>query len=90
MEQSIEQFRKDLITKNPDVADKDAITLSDAINNAYQAMDLLTDLLLVEMEHTSCIECAKILSSSFGEMRIAFNAVSDLKEADSMFNEGHN
>jgi hypothetical protein len=52
-------------------------------------MDVLTDILLVEMENTSCIHCAKMQASSFDERRIAFNAVSELREANSIDSEGH-
>ena len=52
-------------------------------------MDVLTDILLVEMENTSCIHCAKMHASSFDERRIAFNAVSELREENSIDSEGH-
>ena len=42
-------------------------------------MDALTDLLLVEMEASTWIHCAKMLASTFGEMRLAFNAVAEVK-----------
>ena len=44
-------------------------------------MDVLTYILIVEMEESTCIHCAKMLASSFGEMCIAFNAVSEDREA---------
>ena len=52
-------------------------------------MDVLTDILLAEMEDTSCISCAKMHSSSFGEMRLAFNAVAELREAHCSDDEEH-
>ena len=52
-------------------------------------MDILTDILLVEMEDTSCISCAKTHASSFGEMRLAFNAVAELREAHCSDDEEH-
>lgn len=93
MEQSIEQFREGLITQNPDVTTTTTTTstkevsLVSAIQDAYQAMDILTDILLVEMEDTNCISCAKMHASSFGEMRLAFNAVAELREAHCNDNE---
>ena len=90
MEQSSDQFRKKLIEQNPDVADSQEITLDTAIENAYEALDVLTDLLLIEMEDTNCNHCAKMHASSFGEMRLAFNAVAELREAKDINNETHN
>jgi hypothetical protein len=52
-------------------------------------MDILTDILFAEMEDTNCIHCAKMLASSFGEMRLAFNAVSEVKEAYAEDDEPH-
>ena len=89
MEQSIEKFREGLITQNPDVTSVKEVSLPQAIKDAYHSMDVLTDLLLIEMEDTACIDCAKMLASSFGEMRIAFNAVSELKEAFDIESECH-
>ncbi len=81
MEQSVESFRQELITQNPDVSLTKEVTLVSAIDDAYKAMDVLTDILLLEIEGTTCISCAKMHASSFGEMRIAFNAVAELKSA---------
>ena len=89
MEKSIEQFRSELISKNPNVSDTKEVSIPQSINDAYEAMDILTDLLLVEMNDTSCIGCAKELASSFGEMRIAFNAVAELKSAYEIDAECH-
>ena len=50
MEQSVENFRQSLINQNPDVSLTKEVTLVSAIDNAYKAMDALTDMLLVEME----------------------------------------
>ena len=86
MEKPIEQFRAALINQNPDVTDTKTITIPEAINDAYRALDLLTDILAVEMEETSCVRCAMLLSTAFTEMRIAYNLVAELKEAD-LFNE---
>lgn len=80
MEQSVESFRQELITQNPDVSLTKEVTLVSAIDDAYKAMDTLTDMLLVEMEESTCIHCAKMLASTFGEMRLAFNAVAEVKE----------
>ena len=87
MEQSIEKFREGLITQNPDVSTTKEVTMTSAIEDAYRALDVLTDILLVEMEDTSCIHCAKMYASSFGEMRLAFNAVAELKESNDIGNE---
>ena len=89
MEQSIESFREGLITQNPDVTSTKEVSLPQAIKDAYHSMDILTDLLLIQMDETSCIACAKMLASSFGEMRVAFNAVSELKEAYDIETECH-
>jgi hypothetical protein len=89
MEQSIEQFRNELISKNPDVSDTKEVSIPQAIDEAYKSLDILTDLLLVAMNDTSCIGCAKELASSFGEMRIAFNAVAELKSAYEIDAECH-
>lgn len=89
MEQSVENFRQSLINQNPDVSHTKEVTLVSAIDNAYKAMDVLTDMLLVEMEESTCIHCAKMLASSFGEMRLAFNAVSEVKEAYADDSEPH-
>ncbi len=90
MEQSIEKFREGLITQNPDVTATKEVTMTSAIEDAYKALDVLTDILLIEMEDTSCIHCAKMLASSFGEMRIAFNAVSEVRDAYAEDSEDHN
>ena len=45
--------------------------------------------LLVEMEESTCIHCAKILASSFSEMRLAFNAAAEVKEAYAEESEDH-
>ena len=89
MEQSVDNFRQEPITQNPDVSITTEVTLDTAIEDACQALDILTDILLVEMENTSCIHCAKMHASSFDERRIAFNAVSELREANSIDSEGH-
>ena len=89
MEQSVESFRQELITQNPDVTTTKEVTLVSAIEDAYKAMDVLTDILLAEMEDTSCISCAKMHSSSFGEMRLAFNAVAELRDAHCSDDEEH-
>ena len=52
-------------------------------------MDLLTGLLLIEMQEISCIQCAKMYASTFGKMRLDFNAVSEMREAYAISNEGH-
>lgn len=88
MEQSIEQFRTELINQNPDVTNLKAITLPQAIDDAYRALDLLTDILAIELEESSCIECSKLLASVFAEMRVAFNLVEEIKEAE-LFSERH-
>ena len=87
MEQSIEKFREGLITQNPDVTATQEVTMTSAIEDAYRALDILTDILLVEMEDASCIHCAKMYASTFGEMMLAFNAVSKLKESNEIANE---
>ena len=89
MEQSVENFRQSLINQNPDVSHTREVTLVSAIDNAYNAMDALTDMLLVEMEESTCILCAKMHASSFGEMRLAFNAVSEMREAYAEDSEVH-
>ena len=89
MEQSVETFRQELIIQNLDVSLTKEVTLVSAIDDAYKAMDILTDMLLVEMEESTCIHCAKMLASSFGEMRIAFNAVSEVREAYAEDDEPH-
>ena len=89
MEQSVNEFRQALIEQNPDVSLTKEVTLGSAIDDAYKAMDILTDILLVEMEESSCIHCAKMLASSFGEMRLAFNAVSEVREAYAEDDEPH-
>ena len=90
MEQSVESFRQNLINQNRDVTPTKEVTLDSAIEDAYKDLDILTDILLIEMKETSCIECAKMHASSFGEMRIAFNAVAELREAHSIDSEDHN
>ena len=45
--------------------------------------------MLVEMEESTCIHCAKILASSLSEMRLAFNAVAEVKEAYAEESEDH-
>ena len=65
MEQSVDNFRQEPITQNPDVSIATEVTLDTAIEDACQALDILTDILLVEMENTSCIHCAKIHASTF-------------------------
>lgn len=81
MEQSIEEFREGLISQNQKVTTSKEVTLVSAIESAYKAIGILTDILLVEMEDTSCIHCAKMHASSFGEMRLTFNTVAELREA---------
>ena len=86
MEQSIEDFRAGLINQNPDVTDTKTITITEAINDAYESLNLLTDILAIELEQSSCIDCSKLLASVFAEMRVAFNLVEELKEAE-LFSE---
>ena len=89
MEQSVENFRQNLINQNPDISLTKEVTLVSAIDDAYKAMDTLTDILLVEMDESTCIHCAKMLASTFGEMRLAFNAVAEVKEAYEDVSEDH-
>ena len=89
MDKAVEDFRNSLIEQNPDVGESPDQQLTKAINKSYEALDELTDLMMVLLDQIDCPACGKTLAARFGEARTAFNVIADIKEANDIAHEEH-
>lgn len=77
MASEIEEFRKQLIEKNPDTSKNKAKQVADDLIIAFEALDRITDNLGELMDETECKDCLCVLAQIRGEMCLHYNAIAD-------------
>lgn len=77
MENSLENFRQTLINQNEDI--RATPTLEEEIEDAFKALDKLTDTLVDRMNSTECGGCVRNYGVMLGGALSAFNTIADLR-----------
>ena len=77
MASEIEEFRKQLIKKNPDTSKNKSQQVADDLIVAFETLDRITDNLGELMDETECKDWLCDLAQMRGEMCLHYNAMAD-------------
>ena len=78
MDNTIENFRKQLISENPD-APRLSVDLLAQVEDAFKALDVLTDTMADHMNATNCPDCSAHRGVMFGQALGALNSIENIR-----------